>query len=179
MDRPDLTPRVRDHLDLWAEERRMVPAPYNPEGDLPAETPITPGCTVRLVLSRFYLDPEDHEWDGIEDGPVGVVTAINYGRAGETDPTSYRFEDRNHWRYHVIWAQEDWDFVAADGDSRSMFFTSARGSLGWLHPWRHDQLDMVRDPWAEAERLAAPETLRALGDLAERLKRRGRKPESP
>ena len=138
-----LSPRVREHLELWAEERKMVPVPCNLEGPLPPETPITPGCTVRMPLGRFYLDPDDHEWNGVEDGPVGVVAAINYGRAQD--------EEVNHWRYHVVWAQEDWRFAAADGDERDMTFSSARGSLGWPHLWLHDQLEVVRNPWTEDE----------------------------
>lgn len=166
--RDDLTSRVREYLELWKEERFLAPAPCALEGDLPEETPITPGCTVRLSLARYH--PDDG-WPN-DIGPVGVLAAVNYGRAAD--------ETRNHWYYYVVWEQEGWEFERpGDDESTKMTFSSERGSLGWPYLWQHSYLDVLRDPWKEAANMASPETLKAVGDLARDLLKRAPPREEP
>jgi len=142
-----LSATVERFLKLYEEERRH--STYKVEGPLPPEVPIEPGTPVLMLLDRYcnslggllerrlgLNEPLENPWQGSDKAVSGVVASINYGRSQN--------EERNHWRYHVAWANERWDLEQPDGVEVTMVFSSEPGMIGWPHLWRHDLLIAMR-----------------------------------
>jgi len=124
----EFSPAVQRGLALWHEE--LAVGPYKlVDPSHPPETPISPGCRVRMFLRDFYAEPAHGDrfvW--------GVVAGISYGQAAD--------ETRNHWRYTVIWAQETWTFADPEGGDLTCSFSSERAPISCPHFWRHDLISV-------------------------------------